>query len=191
MPKHGANGPKSRARTRQKRDGVKYTEAAAAGSDRLAVGLAARSDGALTVEQTARRLGLGGQDYRRFLERGRQGVAQALRAALEVPELHRSRPAALRDALAALDRHAVGPEAQTVARLYWTGRHAEAASRIWRTPLGAAETADVQPEVDQVLHTTVAVHEYVWPTCHDAERWHPIPGLPNRNRNDNAYESPL
>ncbi len=112
MPKHGANGPKSRARNRQKRDGVKYTEAAAAGPDRLAVGLAARSDGALTVEQATRRLGLGGQEYRRFLERGRQGVAEALRAALGLPELHPSRPHALRDALPALDRHAVGPEAQ-------------------------------------------------------------------------------
>ncbi|MFJ3439096.1 hypothetical protein ACIPMU_36890 [Streptomyces cyaneofuscatus] len=191
MPKHGANGPKSRARNRQKRDGVKYTEAAAAGPDRLAAGLAARSDGALTVEQATRRLGLGGQEYRRFLERGRQGVAEALRAALGLPGLHPSRPHALRDALAALDRHAVGPEAQTVAGLYWTGRHTETVSRIWRTPLGAAETADVQAEVDQVLHTTVAVHEYLWPTCHDAEHWHPIPGLPNRNRNDNAYESPV
>ncbi|MEW1678102.1 hypothetical protein [Streptomyces noursei] len=186
MTKRGANGPKSRARVRQERDGIKYTAAAAAGPDRLAAALATRSDGALTVERATLRLGLGGKEYRRFLERGRQGVAEALRAALDVPELHPSRPAALRDALAALDRHTVGPEAQDVAGLYWTGRHSEAVSRIWRTPLTAAETADVQAEVDEVLHTAVAVHEYLWPTCHDADPWHPLPGLPDRNRNGAA-----
>lgn len=86
----------------------------------------------------------------------------ALRAALDVPELHPSRPAPLREALASLDRHAVGPEAQDVAGLYWTGRHSEAVSRIWRTPLTAEETAAVQAETDEILHTTVAVQEYLW-----------------------------
>ncbi|MEV4000274.1 hypothetical protein ACFYPK_31840 [Streptomyces halstedii] len=121
MTKRGANGPKYRARARQERDGIKYTEAVAAAPDRLAIGLAARSDGALTVEQAARRLGLGGREYHRFLERGQQGVAEALRAALDVPGLHPSRPAALRNALVALDRHTVGPETRGVAGLYWAG----------------------------------------------------------------------
>ncbi|MFZ3573829.1 hypothetical protein ACOKM5_43475 [Streptomyces sp. BH097] len=183
MTKRGPNGPKSRARARQERDGIKYTAAAAACPDRLAAGLAARSGGALTVEQATRRLDLGGQEYRQFLERGLQGVAEALRAALEVPELHFSRPASLGDALAALDRHAVGPEAQDVAGLYWTGRHSEAVSRIWQTPHTATEAAVVQAEVDEVLHTTVAVHEYLWPTCHDTDPWHPLPGLPDQSRN--------
>lgn len=36
------------------------------------------------------------------------------------------------------------------------------------------------------MHTTVAVHEYLWPTCNDADPWHPLPGLPARNRNGAA-----
>ncbi|MGW1674586.1 hypothetical protein [Streptomyces sp. NPDC002324] len=184
MTKRGASGPKARARGRQERDGIKYTAAATAGADRLVAALADRSDGVLTVEQAIRRLRLGGQEYRRFLEHGRQGVAQALRAALDVPELHPSRPAALHDALAALDRHLAGPEAQDVAGLYWTCRHSEVVSRLWRDPLSAAEVAEVQAEADRILHTTIAVHEYLWPTCHDVDPWHPLPGLPNRNRAD-------
>ncbi|MGW3521870.1 hypothetical protein [Streptomyces hydrogenans] len=45
-----------------------------------------------------------------------------------------------------------------MAGLYWTGRHSEAISRIWRTPLSAAETLNAHTEVDEVLHTTVSLN---------------------------------
>ncbi|MFE3125472.1 hypothetical protein ACFXHD_18845 [Streptomyces hydrogenans] len=38
-----------------------------------------------------------------------------------------------------------------MAGLYWTGRHSEAVSRIWRTSLSAAETLNAHTEVDEVL----------------------------------------